>query len=545
MSTFNKQSVLQIKDAIPIDTMNAIGRSNPNHTLGIGKDGDPQYTLSTNNCHAVCYGISAFDSNAMKSQNPHSGIYEASTARTLDLNGGSPACNQGGMAIVCLNDQGGQRLDVSENVCGTLLAETHGHPPLIYDARGRGDGQTVPTMVGDHFGHASDFMAVCVEPQDKVYAATVGGFLSVTEDVVQTLMARDYKDPQIVCQPKNQQFYAQKKFGDLNADNVASTLTAHEALEDRDLIVSMDGGEKDAGTQYSILRILQEAYGAEKTIEWGTAVLDALQQAEILRQGMHESGVPSEATQGDELDDGSLPCAELAAEWLLRDMRKREKCGCASQGRQSAEQRTLELTKIMQKLPHESTQAAPLLLNLWQTGEGLWLLLQALHEIQKIRKSNDGKRQSIYGDSVVRRLTPLEAERLQGFPDNWTLIGEPEEITVKDYAMQYDADGNEIGKKVVGTHTETAYFYTDTDGKKKQCVDSARYKALGNSIALPFWEWLARRICAQYERPITMGSLFSGIGGFELVFQKCGATPVWSSEIEQYPIAVLKKHFPE
>ena len=111
--------------------------------------------------------------------------------------------------------------------------------------------------------------------------------------------------------------------------------------------------------------------------------------------------------------------------------------------------------------------------------------------------------------------------------------------------MQYDAEGNEIGKKVIGTHTETAYFYTDEDGKKKQCVDSARYKALGNSIALPFWEWLARRICARYERPITMGSLFSGIGGFEFVFQKCGATPVWSSEIEQYPIAVTKKHFLE
>ena len=44
----------------------------------------------------VCYGISAYESNAMKSKNPHSGIYEAKTSRTLDLNGGNPACNQGG-----------------------------------------------------------------------------------------------------------------------------------------------------------------------------------------------------------------------------------------------------------------------------------------------------------------------------------------------------------------------------------------------------------------------------------------------------------------
>jgi len=48
----------------------------------------------------IIYGISAYDSNAMKSPNPESGIYEADTARTLDLNGGSPACNQGGMAVV-------------------------------------------------------------------------------------------------------------------------------------------------------------------------------------------------------------------------------------------------------------------------------------------------------------------------------------------------------------------------------------------------------------------------------------------------------------
>lgn len=49
---------------------------------------------------ARVFGISAYESNAMKSSNPHSGIYEADTSRTLDLNGGNPACNQGGMVVV-------------------------------------------------------------------------------------------------------------------------------------------------------------------------------------------------------------------------------------------------------------------------------------------------------------------------------------------------------------------------------------------------------------------------------------------------------------
>ena len=118
-------------------------------------------------------------------------------------------------------------------------------------------------------------------------------------------------------------------------------------------------------------------------------------------------------------------------------------------------------------------------------------------------------------NTVVRRLTPKECERLQGYPDGWTDIGE----------------------------------WTDSTGKKHKDADSPRYKALGNSIALPFWQWLAHRIAKQLkkdgiENP-TMGSLFDGIGGFPLVFQRSGVKPVWASEIEEFPIAVTKKHFPE
>lgn len=60
-------------------------------------------TLGCNNdqyLFVAVYGIGSYDSNAMKSSNPYSGIYEAKTSRTLDLNGGNPSCNQGGMAVV-------------------------------------------------------------------------------------------------------------------------------------------------------------------------------------------------------------------------------------------------------------------------------------------------------------------------------------------------------------------------------------------------------------------------------------------------------------
>lgn len=114
-------------------------------------------------------------------------------------------------------------------------------------------------------------------------------------------------------------------------------------------------------------------------------------------------------------------------------------------------------------------------------------------------------------NTVVRRLSPLECERLQGFPDGWTDLGD----------------------------------WVDSKGKKHKAADSPRYKALGNSLALPFWKWLARRIVAQYEGKVTMGSLFDGIGGFCVAFEEAGAKAVWASEIEEFCIAVTKKHFPE
>lgn len=114
---------------------------------------------------------------------------------------------------------------------------------------------------------------------------------------------------------------------------------------------------------------------------------------------------------------------------------------------------------------------------------------------------------------IVRRLTPMEYERLQGYPDGWTDIGE----------------------------------WMDSKGKRHKDADSHRYKALGNSIALPFWDFLAKRISAQYLRPVTMGSLFDGIGGFPLVFERHNGkgTARWASEIEEFPIAVTKKWFGE
>jgi DNA (cytosine-5)-methyltransferase 1 len=105
-----------------------IGRADHNGPQGDGVNEDVSFTLNTTDRHAVVYGISPNHSNCMKSDNPHSGIYEAETSRTLDaLNCGYPGCNQGGMAVVqpvtfepgIASREGGH---VYDGVSGTLRA---------------------------------------------------------------------------------------------------------------------------------------------------------------------------------------------------------------------------------------------------------------------------------------------------------------------------------------------------------------------------------------------------------------------------------------
>lgn len=116
---------------------------------------------------------------------------------------------------------------------------------------------------------------------------------------------------------------------------------------------------------------------------------------------------------------------------------------------------------------------------------------------------------------IVRRLTPTECERLQGYPDGWTDLGE----------------------------------WIDSKGKTHKDADTPRYKALGNSIALPQWYYVLGGIADRLPDNATLGSLFDGIVGFPYVWAQLHAGRkqlcVWASEIEEFPIAVTKKWFPE
>ena len=353
LSTLNNQSVCY---GFNRERCGAVIMDNAMPTLqaAAGESGNNQPMVCLNDQQqAVVYGISSYDSNAMKSDNPNSGIYEAETSRTLDLNGGNPACNQGGMVVVCLEGNGSRPSHKGDGYAESdtmyTLNSTEHHAVCIEnhpaDSRVKisedGMVQTLSSRMGTGGGNVPMVMEEkCYSIDEKM------GNTYIHEDQGNTLGAMDYKQPQAVC----------------------------------------------------------------KTYQDVTGTLD---------------------------------------------------CGIAK-------------------------------------GTGNQLANQNMF---------------VANISVVRRLTPLECERLQGFPDGWTDIGE----------------------------------WTDSKGKMRKCSDSARYKALGNSIAIPFWFYLLRRISAQYERPATLGSLFDGIGGFPLCWERCNGpgTAIWASEIEEFPIAVTKRHFPE
>ena len=220
--------------------------------------------------------------------------------------------------IPVLNDQGGSVMDMSCDMTETLRAQEHGHQPIIFDARGNGDGKIVPTITGDHENRITDYTAIAIERQT----------------------------------------FDERPFSSNKESEKCSTLKAKAE--------NIGNGS--------------ECLIAEKAIHW-----------------------------------------------------------------------------------------------------------------------------------IVRRLTPVECERLQGYPDGWTDIGD----------------------------------WVDSKGKKHKLTDTPRYKALGNSIALPQWWWIVNRLRPYMREDPTLGSLFDGIGGFPLVWETAygkGAAR-WASEIEEFPIAVTKKRF--
>ena len=344
--------------------------------------------------------------------------YSADGFRSWQRTAGVSEKGTGAAGCVCLNDQGGSRMDVTEDVAATLRAENHGHPPCVmgaagfcteHSARSRSIGyeeETSPTL------RAGTVPAVVYENHSQNTRYTDP--LETAPTVMSTYGTGGNNQPFVVETPK--------------------TLKIRSGCE---------GG------------------GNPSCNQGGMAVVAA--------QGSVIGRSDKNGSRGSSLNEDVSFTLDAADRHAV--------AYCMTTG---------TYTQILKEQPPT-------------------LMARDYKDPPVVNEAGP--------ECVVRRLTPTECERLQGFPDGWTDIGD----------------------------------YIDSKGKKKHTSDTARYKALGNSIALPPWRWVLKRLCNQYDRCVTMGSLFDGIGGFPLIWEEINGkgSCLWASEIEEFPIAVTKIRFSE
>ena len=388
------------------------------------------------------YNIGSYHSNAWKSDNPHSGVYETEVSKTLDaLNCGYPACNQGGTAVVCMaTQQGGAEVRADDRAGesagaggdGRLDAVSGGFCHESAKARSIGWGEELaPTLTaGPVPGVVS---AVTLEPG-----------IDAREGGTAIVAIHQNASGELKTSTKG---YTIGTTSNASARNTPMIFDAR-GNGDGDTVSTITGDHENKVTDYTALLTMQ-GFGDYK-----------------------ENGVASACKSRDYKDATDLVVSGIDA-------------------RNGAENG--DLCGTLQAKPNGGFSC------------------NCIHPV-RINKS-------------VRRLTPLECERLQGFPSE----------------KKWDVS-NQIIKEVGWTDIGE---WVDSKGKRHDSSDSARYKALGNSIALPFWHWLFKRISAQYVGNPTLGSLFDGISGFCLSWARCNGAKNcrWSSEIEEFPMAVTRKHF--
>ncbi len=339
-----------------------IGRADKNGPQGDGINEDVSFTLNTTDRHAVAtkvYGICSYASNSMKSSNPHSGIYEAETSRTIDLNGGNPACNQGGMAIVQCIEPGALSRGQGERVwdkCPTLRANMGDNQPCVVF-----NEETITSKTNASNPKPGDpchTLGATGAGRTIVLNDQGGSQMDVSENVVGTLRAEMHGNIPAVTT------YSFQRSDEFKETDKASTQSRRQYKDATDLVVSptyaLDRASFNQGKNaHSDMLVagFQGKAGAEASICYGENIAPSLvktKEAMIAQRYSVRRLTPSDMLV--------TPYQETVGSLCARDYK-----GIGNQ-----------------YVSEDKCIIAP--------------------------------------KYSVRRLTPLECERLQGFPDGWTDI---------------------------------------------------------------------------------------------------------------------------
>ena len=161
--------------------------------------------------------------------------FQVECAPTLKAGGKSSAVM---LPTLCLNDQGGQAMDYSEEVSGTLRAQEHGHQPLVFenhgiDARYTGPYDVAPTMAARYGTGGNNTPLVACDTSFCITGNAIdrkpengGNGLGIDEDVAFTLTATDHHA-----------VFARQRTDVFRKDEVASTESARQHKDATDLVL--------------------------------------------------------------------------------------------------------------------------------------------------------------------------------------------------------------------------------------------------------------------------------------------------------------------
>lgn len=336
---------------------------------------------------------------------------------------------------------------------------------IVYDARGNGDGNICPTLTGNHENRVSDYSAiVCMATQQ-------GGAEIRTDNKAPTLTAA----------------------AGMSGNNQPVICIQGNCIDRADTAGCNGKGWTEDGC-YTLNTVDRPAFA------YGFGTIDADMYNGVL-SGDIAVTLTASTGKGATNSGPAVICIDRAA---------------FNQGKNAKYNFEISDSGVNSTIVSRSPSVVAYAIGNGQANNtGIYNKVGALncmHDQQIVMYSDKEHGQSAI-KWIVRRLTPLECERLQGFPDGWTDIGD----------------------------------WTDGKGKKHKAADSARYKALGNSIAIPPWTWILHRLGVACGADKSMASLFDGIGGFPLIWERLNGAGScsWSSEIDEFCIAVTKLRFGE
>jgi DNA (cytosine-5)-methyltransferase 1 len=400
--------------------------------------GDVEVGVGAADCERKCYGISSYNSNAMMSDNPHSGIYEADTSRTLDLNGGNPSCNQGRIAVV-------------ENIPYTLKirsgCEGGGKGALIQN-----DMSATLSTLNDQYLFQPVSAGFCTEPSEK--SRSIG----YEVEVAPTLRAGVV--PAVV---RHQAYSIENHPADsrvnLDESGKVQTLTGR---------MGTGGGNVPMVMEPTYCIDGDKLGKAEREGGSGLGVREGDTMYTLTAKDKH--GVAYLASGKG--TDGTLMANAGTKLWL---------------GNQEAFSGDYHIVEEHTKLYR-------------QGGFGEYVEGNAGTDRASGGDYGGGSENLVVHPSVqyiVRRLTPTECARLQGFPDWWAHPDKKDDFTDEEYAFWLNVRNNnaEINGKQTKDYTKAQML----TWYNKLHTDSSEYKLWGNGIALPNSLYVMQGISEVFE----------------------------------------------